>query len=173
MFSCSIRRMDCAAHGLCGAWIVRRLVCALIRLHGHPSTLSNPCRGTLVGERAIGWRNSDVNPYTAPGRFGVGLFARQDHLRGRWCAGIELFQCGGQVFCAARAAPSDLDCCIIATGGEAMMRYRHDDTSIAGAPSGRMLLRQPKTASREPRRCVRSTVMCTVHSYERASRPSS
>ena len=70
-----------SAHGLCGAWFVRRLVRALIRLHDHPCILSNPVWGTLVGEGAIGWRNSDVNPYIAPRAFGVGLFARQNHLR--------------------------------------------------------------------------------------------
>ena len=42
------------------------------------------------------------------------------------------------------------------------MRYRPDDTSIAVARSGRMILRQPKTASRVPRRCVRSTVMSEI-----------
>jgi AraC family transcriptional regulator, regulatory protein of adaptative response / DNA-3-methyladenine glycosylase II len=39
------------------------------------------------------------------------------------------------------------------------MRYPHADTSIAVARFGQLILRQPKTASREPRRCVRSTIM--------------
>jgi hypothetical protein len=38
-------------------------------------------RRTLVGERGIGWRNSDVNPYTAPQAFLRGLFAQQSHWR--------------------------------------------------------------------------------------------
>src|SRR6202171_5060603 len=42
------------------------------------------------------------------------------------------------------------------------MRYRPDDTSIAVARSGRMILRQRNTARRVPRRCVRATVMSEI-----------
>jgi AraC family transcriptional regulator of adaptative response / DNA-3-methyladenine glycosylase II len=42
------------------------------------------------------------------------------------------------------------------------MSYRQDDTASIGARFNGIIGRQPKTASREPRRCVRSTAMSEI-----------